>query len=462
MKRSWRIAQLCAVSLLAMPLVFGGMANAATTSPPVVDIQGTQWVEVSTASQLLYIDANQSSYLGANTHVALMNSLHFPSGSAWSELGSNANPFRGVFNGQGYTISGLTVTADNEAVGFFGEVAGTVENLNVTDTVNGSSKYNWSYGVGGLVGWLNSGAVLKNVSVTGSVTGTYPTGGVGGLVGYSQGTVNNAFVKEAVTGKTGSSVGGLVGEQNGGSITDAYARGTVGGFANSPFIGPFIGSATNGSSMTACFYEGSGVNYGYSDAAKGVTNPTSATFTDVHWSSPPWTIPATGWPTFSITPTIRSSPQWAPPSIMPVTVTVNGHKAEVIGSLGYNAAQAIQNGTYRGYAEERAALASGITYSGEGTHSAYLSAILDGSGVGSQEHVSAQQQGEFAAIYQKLGIIPTWTNNTISIPAGVASLSKAGAPTLAIENYLVQMDGFSWSAAEAQAESGFSIQAQNH
>lgn len=158
---------------------------------------------------------------------------------------------------------------------------------------------------------------------------------------------------------------------------------------------------------------------------------------------------------------INAAPPWTPPTLDPVTLTINGHRREVIGSLGYNAAEAIQNGSYAGYVEERAALNSGARYSGEGTNSAYLSAILDGSGVGSQKQVSAPLQGQFAALYQKLGIIPTWTNNTVSIPAGVSRLLTAGASRLAIENYLVQMDGFSWSAADMEANGGFPIQSHD-
>ena len=154
-----------------------------------------------------------------------------------------------------------------------------------------------------------------------------------------------------------------------------------------------------------------------------------------------------------------AAPSWAPPLLQAETVTVNGGPTEVIGNLGFNPVLAIINGTYVGYSEEHAAIVAGASFGGEGTNSAYMSAILDGSGVGQQQHVSAVQQGQFAALYQKLGIIPTWTNNTVSIPQGVAALVKAGSSPLAIENYLVQMDGFSWAAAQAQAQAGFPIQA---
>ena len=158
------------------------------------------------------------------------------------------------------------------------------------------------------------------------------------------------------------------------------------------------------------------------------------------------------------TPPVRVRPAWSPPVLNPESVSVGGVTTDVIGTLGYNLDLPIDHGSYRGYVEERAAVEAGARFAGEGLDSAYLSAIMDGSGVGLQQHVSAVQQGQFAALYQKLGIIPTWTDNTVHIAAGVKALETAGAAPLAIENYLVQLDGFSWTAAQAQAAAGFPLQ----
>jgi hypothetical protein len=180
---------------------------------------------------------------------------------------------------------------------------------------------------------------------------------------------------------------------------------------------------------------------------------------------------ATGWNFSSVwgmAPTLNGGLpylQWqypslaGPPTLLPEPVTVGGISTQVVGNLGYNPVQAIRQGTFAGYVEERAAIAAGATFRGEGTNSAYLSAILDGSGVGiADPYVTPEQQGQLAALYQKLGIIPTWTNNTVQIAAGVKALEKAVASPLAIENYLVQLDGFSWAAAQAQAAAGFPLQ----
>lgn len=75
----------------------------------------------------------------------------------------------------------------------------------------------------------------------------------------------------------------------------------------------------------------------------------------------------------------------------------------------------------------------------------------------SDPYVSPAQQGVFAALYRRLGIVPTWTDNAVTIPAGVTALMRVGASDLAIENDLVQLDGFTWAEAEMQADEAFPI-----
>ena len=89
-----------------------------------------------------------------------------------------------------------------------------------------------------------------------------------------------------------------------------------------------------------------------------------------------------------------------PPGVTPEPVTVGSVTTQVIGNLGYNPVTAIQRGAFGGFAEERAAIVSGVSLTGEGSDSPYLVAIMDGSGVGFGGAVSAVQQGQFAALYQ--------------------------------------------------------------
>jgi len=110
--------------------------------------------------------------------------------------------FTGVFDGNGHTISHLTIDGENY-LGLFGrlESGAKVRNLAVVDVnISGSGDY-----VGGLVGC--SYGPLTHCYSTGSVSGTGYC--VGGLVGSNAGTVTNCYSTCTVSGTY--AVGGLVG-----------------------------------------------------------------------------------------------------------------------------------------------------------------------------------------------------------------------------------------------------------
>ncbi len=89
--------------------------------------------------------------------------------------------------------------------------------------------------IGGLVGALSSGGTIDDSHATGAVTATTSgLGYIGGLVGASQGVITDSHAtgNVSLTNPLAGAAGGLVGWQlNGGSITNAYATGTVGGDA---------------------------------------------------------------------------------------------------------------------------------------------------------------------------------------------------------------------------------------
>lgn len=117
--------------------------------------------------------------------------------------------FGGLFDGQGYTISGLTVTSSAAPSGLFGQLlaGGTIRNLTLEGTVAPSGDGSTA---GGLVG-KNYG-LIDNCRFTGTVTAK---SGVGGLVGLNcaGGTVADCVSMGGVTGS--SMTGGLVGKNEG-------------------------------------------------------------------------------------------------------------------------------------------------------------------------------------------------------------------------------------------------------
>lgn len=117
--------------------------------------------------------------------------------------------FSGIFNGNGYTISGVSVTSEGSAQGFFRYVqeTGEVHDLNIKGDVKPGGSKNT---VGGIAG-ENSGKI-ENCSFEGSVAGADRVGGIVGINKLS-GIINGCQVHGSVTGN--HFTGGVAGENTG-------------------------------------------------------------------------------------------------------------------------------------------------------------------------------------------------------------------------------------------------------
>lgn len=142
-------------------------------------------------------------------------------------IGSETEPFTGTFDGQGYTISGLTIkTSNKDNVGLFGFVgrSGVIQDLNLEDVeVVGSER------VGALVG-TNNGGTITRANASGSIEGVSL---IGGLAGFNEndGEIRNSSTHASVTarGNQSADIGGLVGK-NEGTVAESSSAGDVSGY----------------------------------------------------------------------------------------------------------------------------------------------------------------------------------------------------------------------------------------
>lgn len=266
-------------------LWFEGTTENRFQGPSWEELTGTpaaiSWVDIETVDDLLALaKATDAETLGKNYRLkADLNLKDTP----FNGIGSADQPFTGMFDGQGHTISHVTVNApEGENAGFFNVIKGaTIRNLKLVD-VEITGKTN----VGGLAGstWvqLDSSDLSKNVanliggcSVSGTVTGTK---NVGGLVGLNEGKTDpqTLFSIASAVDKCAASVtvngkemtGGLVGK-NGGTITKSSSGGTVKGDTTT---GGLVGDSSGDiyDSHTSCTVAGSshtGGFVGFSDGA---------------------------------------------------------------------------------------------------------------------------------------------------------------------------------------------------
>lgn len=220
---------------------------------------------INTAEQLaglaLIVNGDSDSDTFAGDTVTLAADLDL-SGYNWMPIGLDSKPFQGTFDGGNHTIAGLTITGDAHAhSGLFGYVftGGTIKNLTLADVDINSSRSGPETSVGGVVGKVNNGTV-ENCSVIGSVTGFLC---VGGVVGYSaglDGAVEGCYAAVDVTG-TDSYVGGVVGMSDA-TIENCWATGDVESGGGS--IGGVVGAGTT---VTNCYATGNVVSTGPASAS---------------------------------------------------------------------------------------------------------------------------------------------------------------------------------------------------
>ncbi|MEA4971434.1 MAG: MBG domain-containing protein [Candidatus Pelethousia sp.] len=183
---------------------------------------------------------------------------NYGAGKGWAPIGTEANPFRGEFDGNGKVISGLYINRpDEDYIGLFGYIShavidymrepSSVRNLGIVNAnITGKDI------VGGLAGQFGSGEAQFNMVdnyVTGNISGN---NNVGGLVGYVDWTdMASCYTTAMVTGN--DNIGGLLGYTYATAVQSCYATGVITGNHN---IGGLVGEVVS-SLVQHCYSIGS-------------------------------------------------------------------------------------------------------------------------------------------------------------------------------------------------------------
>ena len=211
---------------------------------------------ITTSADMKLVETDISKYYKLSNDIDLQGNDN----NQWTPIGFKSPTFRGTFDGNGHTISGLYINStDTGNFGLFGTIHkdGTVKNLSVSGDVANSYTYtSTNVYVGGLAGknegnisncyisvnveGINAGGVVgmnvDNAMITdclntGNVRGgreNYPSiGYAGGIAGMNQETITNCYNIGNVSIKAGSLFGGVVGiNENGttikGTVSDCY------------------------------------------------------------------------------------------------------------------------------------------------------------------------------------------------------------------------------------------------
>ncbi|GAB3689114.1 hypothetical protein GCM10028857_24090 [Salinarchaeum chitinilyticum] len=198
--------------------------------------------EITNATQLQAMENDLDAHYVLVEDVDASATAGWNGGAGFDPIGTSGNEFSGTFNGNGYTIDGVTIDRSGVAIGLFGSNSGTITNVSLANvaftgdpdtTVGGVvgvnvgvvSKSSVASGVveGGHGGGI-AGEVLNDASVSDSYANATVTAqeNAGGLAGTNYGAISTSYATGVVTlGDTDDRVGGIVG-YNQGSVSDSY------------------------------------------------------------------------------------------------------------------------------------------------------------------------------------------------------------------------------------------------
>ena len=166
--------------------------------------------QIKTAAQLAYFaktvnegEAYLHKYIVLTADIDLAN-------KEWTPIGNYSNPFKGNFNGDNHTVTGMQISGELDRVGLFGEcikfnVDSAIKNITVKDSVICGINF-----VGAIVGHAEGINIENCRSIGNTINGKTDVGGICGKIGgYSVGKVSQCYNSSTVTGR--GRVGGIAG-----------------------------------------------------------------------------------------------------------------------------------------------------------------------------------------------------------------------------------------------------------
>lgn len=246
------LSLLICISVIFSSLHLFVVASTSETVPSTTTISETIYYELDSVDDIYWfaeqvnsgnttINAILTDNIIVNKKVLTDGALNTASKSdfrSWTPIGSAA--YSGIFDGNGYIISGLYLKADYKPIGLFGNNEGTIKNIVLNDVYfyeddnEGSTQP-----IGGICAY-NSG-IISNCSILGNLSasasdrdGASVT--IGGVCGYNSGLIEYCYNNASIYSSAGASrdiattyAGGISGKNYGGTIKYCYNTGRVSG-----------------------------------------------------------------------------------------------------------------------------------------------------------------------------------------------------------------------------------------
>lgn len=252
-----KVSAIVSVLLAVMMVVSMAPASAITFFSENSDVRSLlpsedNIVKISSAEELFAFSEN-----GADSDAILTEDIDLSEVSCAPMF---ADGYNGTFDGNGKTVTLKIEDASAIKQGLFSSVGekGIVKNLNVAGviTVKGSrSGRNYHGSIAGFnYGKIQNCTASAGISVSGTQSGTNNVKYCGGIVGKNMGTVENCTYSGNIDITTYA--GGIVGENNGGSVKNCINDGNITAHNVSGYAGGIIGVVTADSYDNKMIVEG--------------------------------------------------------------------------------------------------------------------------------------------------------------------------------------------------------------
>ena len=246
--------------IVYMPETVGNEANYKTgTTAPKIELGVNLYATQMTAEKDSYGDDYDDEawhpdmvvYNADDLKDALVNGGNIQLGAdivlteAWEPIGTSAEPFNGTLDGNGYTVSNLTVNAEYAAlVAYTGDNA-TIRNLTLENVNINSTKY-----AAGVVCMAGSGLTIDNVTVSGTIEATSYAGGI--VMDADRATITNCENNATVTSKRASGIASWITNATVENVVNTGSiSGTIGASGIAEAFSGSMKNATNKGTITS-------------------------------------------------------------------------------------------------------------------------------------------------------------------------------------------------------------------
>ena len=265
------VLALCATMISAFALTSSATAYDGGTGTEADPYVISSEASLKALAEAVNGGANQAGVYFALGDDITLTTEHTPIGLFDDSQSINA-PFSGNFNGRGYEIKGLSITStDKASIGLFGSFGdgAVIKNVTVSGTITGHARF-----IGAIVGITETNTTIQNcvsnVVIDAKTSKAFGDNArIGGVVGYARGTnvieycVNNGKITvtqdaDAAAIAAKGFVGGVVGDIGTGTFKYCYSNADIElkGIATSYVAGVIANVSGTGLAISDCFAKG--------------------------------------------------------------------------------------------------------------------------------------------------------------------------------------------------------------